>query len=134
MVAELMMIFITVAGFGLMVGVTNQWLSLQRADKMEVIRERLVIEDAWFRPAPDDSIIRLYVTNTGKIDVEMQFINVLGIRRWPETEGETVDVERGACISIDINLGSAWTPDKRYDITLITGRGNQFEASFWSPT
>lgn len=132
-VSDVIMVFVTVAAFSILYGVSSQWMIIQRINEMQVIRERLIIEDAWFMPSPNNQTIRLVITNVGRIDAKVKYVQVNNVELWKSGGGEPVDVERGSSIAINVTLASSWVPDERYEITIITDRGNEFEAVFWSP-
>ena len=130
-VASLLMIVITVAGFGLVLTTTNRWISIQRINEMQVIRERLIIEDAWFRP---DNYLWLVVTNVGRIELRIRYVQVDEVTLIRLDDLELIRLKIGNTERIDINLTQPWTGEKEYLVRIITNRGNRFEAVFWSPS
>lgn len=129
-VASLLLIVLTVAGFGLMWTTTNQWISLQRINQMQVISERLIIEYAWFRD--EGNVVELTVTNIGTIDLMIRYVKINEVTVLRMTDEELISVGRGETvyrIIEDVN----WSTNTEYRVTLITDRGNRFEAVFVSP-
>lgn len=133
-VASLILVVITVGAFSILMSVTTQWLSLQRTNEMQTISERLIIEDVWFLPSPNNRIIRLTVTNVGKVGLKIHIITVNGSPLWEKTGGDMVSLEAGETATIDILLESKWIANTKYTIKIITERGNEFENIYTSPS
>lgn len=128
-VASLLMIVITVAGFGLVWTTTNQWIHLQRINEMQVIRERLIIEDAWFT---NGDKIKLTMTNIGTIDLMIRYFKINEVTILKIEDEALVIVGRGETAYKNIEE-YGWDPNTEYRFSLITDRGNRFEAVFVSP-
>lgn len=124
-VADLLMVVITVAAFGLTMMSTNQWISLQRTNQMQMIKERLLLEDAWFISGGK---VNLTVTNIGLIELKVQWVQINRDAVW---EG-SFSLDIGETKHFVVNL--SWSANEEYVITIITDRGNQFEAVFVSPS
>ena len=127
-VASLLMVVITVAGFGLVYNMTNQWIRLQRINEMQVIRERLIIEDAWFT---NDDKIRLTMTNIGSINLMIRYFKINEVTILKLEDENLVILGRGEAAYKMI--GYPWDTNTEYRVTLITDRGNRFESVFVSP-
>jgi len=130
-VASLLMIVITIAGFGLMWSSTNQWISLQRTNEMQVIRERLIIEDAWFTNG-EEKFVNLTMTNIGRIDLMIRYVKFNEVTVLRMEDEELLSVGRGETVYRIIE-DFDWDTNTEYRVTLITDRGNRFEAVFVSP-
>lgn len=129
-VSSLLMIVITIAGSGLIWSSTSQWIRLQRINEMQVIRERLLIEDAWF-PIGETNVT-LTMTNIGTIDLMIRYVKVneVTILEIEDEELEIVGPEETVYRIIeDFN----WDTNTEYRVSLITVRGNRFETVFVSP-
>ncbi len=130
-VASLLMIVITIAGSGLVWSVTNQWISQQRINEMQLIRERLIIEDAWFTIGERKNIT-LTMTNIGSIDLMIRYVKVneVTILEIEDEELEIVGPDETVYRIIPV---FDWDTNTEYRVSLITVRGNRFEAVFVSP-
>lgn len=130
-VSSLLMIVITIAGSGLIWSSTSQWIRLQRINEMQVIRERLLIEDAWF-PIGEGKNVTLTMTNIGTIDLMIRYVKVNEVTILEIEDEELEIVGRGETVSRVIE-DFDWDTNTEYRVSLITVRGNRFEAVFVSP-
>ena len=128
-VASLLMIVITIAGSGLVWSTTNQWISQQRINEMQLIRERLIIEDAWFTIGEE---INLTMTNIGTIDLMIRYVKVNEVTILEIKDEELEIVGRDETVYRIIE-DFVWVTNTEYRVSLITVRGNRFEAVFVSP-
>ena len=128
-VSSLLMIVITIAGSGLIWSTTTQWIRLQRINEMQVIRERLIIEDAWFTIGEE---ITLTMTNIGTIDLMIRYVRVNEVTIL-EIEDEDLEIVGRDETVYRIIEPFVWDPNTEYRVALITVRGNRFEAVFVSP-
>lgn len=131
-VSSLLLVVITIVGFSLISAFTNNWISLQRINEMETIRERLILDDAWFRSDPYS--IDLTVTNVGVIDVKIRFIKVNEVKLVEWEGAELIEVEKDRSTLIVIPFETSWSTDTEYTVRITTDRGNVYEAVFWSPS
>lgn len=131
-ISALLLLAITVSVFSILLATIHWWLSDQRYYRMQAIRERLIIEDAWFMPPPKDTIIRLTFTNVGKTALAIRMVIVNGRVMWGLKE-EKVEIEIGETRIIYVNLSSPWSPNTVYSIRVITERGNEIERIFSAP-
>jgi len=134
-VADLMLLVITVAAFSLMYGTSNQWISLQRVNQMQTITERLVIEDAWFRSATP-KYVNITMTNVGRIDLEVKYVQINGVSCTVlnSSDGSGVFPEVEIQETKYMNVYLDWATGQDYTITVTTDRGNSFESVFVSPS
>jgi flagellin-like protein len=130
-VSSLLMIVITIAGSGLIWSSTSQWIRLQRINEMQVIRERLIIEDAWFTNGEGKNVT-LTMTNIGRIDLMIRRVKVNEVTIVEIEDEELEIVGRGETVSRVIE-DFDWGTITEYRVSLITVRGNRFEAVFVSP-
>ena len=128
-VSSLLMIVITIAGSGLIWSSTSQWIRLQRINEMQVIRERLIIEDAWFTIGEE---ITLTMTNIGTIDLMIRYVKVNEVTILELEDEELKIVGRDETVYW-IFEDFEWVTNTEYRVSLITVRGNRFEAVFVSP-
>ena len=128
-VSSLLMIVITIAGSGLIWSSTSQWIRLQRINEMQVIRERLIIEDAWFTNGEE---ITLTMTNIGTIDLMIRYVKVNEVTILELEDEELKIVGRDETVYW-IFEDFEWVTNTEYRVSLITVRGNRFEAVFVSP-
>ncbi len=129
-VSSLLMIVITIAGSGLIWSSTTQWIRLQRINEMQVIRERLLIEDAWF-PIGETNVT-LTMTNIGTIDLMIRYVKVNEVTIL-EIEDEELEIVGRDETVYRIIENFDWGTNTEYRVSLITVRGNRFEAVFVSP-
>lgn len=129
-VSSLLMIVITIAGSGLIWSSTSQWIRLQRINEMQVIRERLLIEDAWF-PIGEEKVT-LTMTNIGTIDLMIRYVKVNEVTILELEDEELKIVGRDETVYW-IFEDFEWVTNTEYRVSLITVRGNRFEAVFVSP-
>jgi flagellin-like protein len=127
-IAELLMVAITVAASLVVTSMAYSWVNQQRNYGMQVVNERLVVEDVWFRDTTNTTLT-LYVTNVGTTDLQVSYVLVNGTEVW----GGVEYIRMGKSVSLNVTLGSAWVRDREYTITVITERGNQFVSEWWSP-
>ncbi len=130
-VSSLLMIVITIAGSGLIWSSTSQWIRLQRINEMQVIRERLIIEDAWFTNGTGKNVT-LTMTNIGTINLMIRRVKVneVTILEIEDEELEIVGPEETVYWIIE---DFDWGTNTEYRVSLISVRGNRFEAVFVSP-
>lgn len=131
-VASLLMIVITIAGSALVWSITTQWIRLQRINEMQVIRERLIIEDAWFTTIGDPKNVTLTMTNIGGIDLMIRYVKVNEVTIL-EIEDEELEIVGRDETVYRIIEDFVWDTNTEYRVSLITVRGNRFEAVFVSP-
>ncbi len=129
-VSSLLMIVITIAGSGLIWSSTSQWIRLQRINEMQVIRERLLIEDAWF-PIGETNVT-LTMTNIGSIDLMIRRVKVNEVTIL-EIEDEELEIVGPEETVYRIIKDFIWDRNTEYRVSLITVRGNRFETVFVSP-
>ncbi len=130
MVSSLLMIVITIAGSGLIWSSTSQWIRLQRINEMQVIRERLIIEDAWFTDGEEK--VTLTMTNIGTIDLMIRRVKVNEVTKLEIEDEELEIVGPDETVSRVIEVFD-WGTNTEYRVSLITVRGNRFETVFVSP-
>ncbi len=130
-VSSLLMIVITIAGSGLIWASTSQWIRLQRINEMQVIRERLIIEDAWFTNGEGKNVT-LTLTNIGTIDLMIRYVKVDEVTIM-EIEDEDLEIVGGDETIYWVIEDYEWDSNTEYRVSLITVRGNRFEAVFVSP-
>ncbi len=130
-VASLLMIVITIAGSALVWSITTQWIRLQRINEMQVIRERLLIEDAWFTNGTGKNVT-LTMTNIGTIDLMIRRVKVNEVTIL-EIEDEELEIVGRDETVYRVIENFDWVTNTEYRVSLITVRGNRFEAVFVSP-
>ncbi len=130
-VSSLLMIVITIAGSGLIWSSTSQWIRLQRINEMQVIRERLLIEDAWFTNGEGKNVT-LTMTNIGGIDLMIRRVKVNEVTIL-EIEDEELEIVGPEETVYRIIKDFIWDRNTEYRVSLITVRGNRFETVFVSP-
>lgn len=125
-----------IMAFSFILVFTNQWINISRYYDVEGVYERIVIEDVWFMPLQGNRVIRLAITNVGKIDVKIVMIlifkkdgNILVKSHNPELHLYVIN----EAVPVNIVLDSPWTPKTVYRIEIITLRGNKFEIICTSP-
>ena len=129
-VSSLLMIVITIAGSGLIWSSTSQWIRLQRINEMQVIRERLIIEDAWF-PIGENNVT-LTLTNIRSIDLMIRYVKVNEVTIL-EIEDEELEIVGRDETVYRVIEDFDWGTNTEYRVSLITVRRNRFEAVFVSP-
>jgi flagellin-like protein len=138
-VAELLMVAITVAASLLVTSMAYSWVSQQRNYGMQVVNERLVVEDVWFLnnatgPIPN---ITLSVTNIEEPGVQVSLqvsyilVKVNGTELSFKQSGENTIIYPGRTQSFSVALN--WTVGTEYTITMVTERGNHFVSEWRSP-
>lgn len=126
----------TIISFSLILAFTNQWLKISRFYDVEGVYERIIIEDIWFSPLQGNRVIRLTVTNVGKIDVEIILISIFIKDNNALVKSYNPQVHLYVIcepVPIDIILDSPWTPNTTYRIEIVTSRWNRFEVICKSP-
>ena len=85
--------------------------------------ERIIMEDIWF----NQNQISVYVRNIGriKIDIDAVYINQIQQNFTP------LELEEGN--HGWLNITSSWSPDKEYEIKIVTGRGTIVANYYISP-
>jgi hypothetical protein len=85
--------------------------------------ERIIMEDIWF----NQNQISVYVRNIGriKIDIDAVYINQIQQNFTP------LELEEGN--HGWLNITSSWSPDKEYEIKIVTGRGTIVADYYISP-
>ena len=125
-VSSLLMLLVAVIAFGLVLGYTNNFISAQRSNTLAYIRERLVVEDIWFRL---DSTISLYIVNVGTVPLQITEVHVNNVN---------VDVTPSPLKLLRYELGEArfnlsWVPGVEYSFTIITNGGYHIEVLSVAP-
>ena len=72
-VGSLLMLLVTVIAFATVIGYANTFMSAQRANALTTIRERLAVEDVWFKL---NNTVTLSVTNVGKAPVKILEVHI----------------------------------------------------------
>ena len=125
-VSSLLMLFVAVVGFGLVLNYTNNFIRAQRTSTLSTIRERLVVEDIWFRL---DNTISLYVANVGTVPLQITEVHV---------DNENVDITPSPLKLVRLELGEArlnfsWLPGVEYSFTIVTEGGYYSEIFSTAP-
>ena len=125
-VSSLLMLLVAVIAFGLVLGYTNNFISAQRSNTLSYIRERLAVEDVWFRL---DNTISLYVTNVGMVPLQITEVLV---------NHESVDISPSPLKLVRFQLGEArfnfsWVSGVEYSFIIMTKGGYYIEVSSTAP-
>jgi flagellin-like protein len=129
-IAELLMVAIAVAASLLVTSMAYSWVNQQRNHGMQVVNERLIAEDVWFRNTTEPTKnITLFITNVGRTDLQVSYVLVNETEQWEGAEY----IRMGETRTFNVTLESVWVRDREYIITVITERGNQFVSEWWSP-
>ncbi|MEM2538679.1 MAG: hypothetical protein QXE38_05155 [Candidatus Methanomethylicia archaeon] len=135
-ISTVILVGAVIVAFSFVLVFKNQWIKVSRYYDVEGVYERIVIEDVWFMPLQNNRVIRLTITNVGKIDVKIVMIlifkkdgNILVKSYNSELDLYVIH----EAVSIDLVLDTSWTPKTVYRIEIITLRGNKFEVVCTSP-
>jgi hypothetical protein len=90
------------------------------------LKERLVIEDVWFRTGGEETEVSLY--NYGKTDVKIISVFLNNVRL---SLNSSVDIETGKHETITLSF--SWDTGEQYDIKFLTQRGNSIETRSLAP-
>jgi len=125
-VSSLLMLLVTVIAFGVVLGYTNSFISAQRANTLANIRERLVVEDIWFRL---NGTISIYVANVGTVPLQITEVLV---------NSENVDISPSSLKLSRFELGEvrfsiSWLSGSEYSFTIITKGGYHIEVPSTAP-
>ena len=125
-VSSLLMLLVVVIAFSTVLGYTNNFISAQRANTLEYIRERLVVEDIWFRL---NNTISIYVANVGTVPLQITEVLV---------NNENVDISPSPLKLKMFELGEArfnfsWISGSQYSFVLITRGGYYIEVPSTAP-
>lgn len=90
-----------------------------------IMGERLIIEDVWFK---GNNEIRVYLRNVGKVDLEISavYINHTSV----SFTKLKLRVDEGGWI----NITQAWTQGELFHINIVTERGNRVEEYYKAPS
>lgn len=84
------------------------------------LKERLVVEDAWFKPGGE---IELYVRNTGKVDLKV--VTAYVSDKLASEPNFHLSPKQGGRITVTPPGG--WISGQEYTLLFITERGSSFE-------
>jgi hypothetical protein len=120
------MLLVTVIAFGLVLGYSNNFISAQKANTLATIRERIVVEDAWFRL---DNTITLFIANVGTVPLQITEVLV---------NSENVDITPSPlrlirCELGEVTFGFNWGSGVEYSFRIITQGGYNIEVLFTAP-
>ena len=125
-VSSLLMIVIVLAAFSIVWGVTNNWITRQRWETKMQMKERLLIEDVWFRRVDDTYLITIYVRNIGKIPVTIKEVYVDGKLFEMSPSSLSLALKEGGFINVT-KAGWTWSQNSTYRIKIKTERGTYVE-------
>lgn len=126
--ATVLMLALTVLAFSIVWGGVFGWISVQRAGLLHSIRERLLVEDVWFRIEDGSkSLVTLYVRNIGLVEIEVVKVSLNGtdmrmMVRGVEVDSIKIGVDEG--LSIDLRAeGWSWRLGGIYEVIIVTTGG-----------
>ena len=125
-VSSLLMLLVTVIAFSAVLGYTNSFISAQRANTLANIRERLVVEDIWFRL---NGTISIYIANVGTVPLQITEVLV---------NSENVDISPSSLKLSRFELGEvrfsfSWLSGGEYSFMIITKGGYYVEIPSTAP-
>lgn len=125
-VSSLLMLLVAVIAFGFVIGFTNNFISAQRANTLAYIKERLAVEDVWFRL---DNTVSIYVANVGTVPLQITEVLV---------NHESVDITPSPLKLIRFQLGEArfnfsWVSGIEYSFMIMTQGGYHIEVPATAP-
>jgi len=118
--SNVLMMLIAVAGMSIAITATY----VITANFHDVMGERFMVEDVWFRPGG----ISIYLRNTGKVPIRFSAVYVnYTVQSFTLLE---LDVEGHGWL----NVTYAWTPNSVYHINIATSRGTQVANYYRAPS
>lgn len=88
-------------------------------DRVNQIREDVVLEDVWFFANATSSYATVTVRNAGELAIDVSSIYVNNTRVW--NDGKVIPIgTRG-----EVTFQSAWSPGSGQDIWIVTDRGTE---------
>jgi len=125
MISDLILTFVVVMAMSALL----TWVVIytQSTPWKEAVKERLVIEDAWF----NETGIGIYIYNYGDVDVVIKRVYITPGPPLPVWEGEVL-VRHGRSVEITIS-DFTWETGQAYEIRVETGRGSEFEILVKAP-
>lgn len=122
-ISALLLLVITIFGSSIVTIVSLRWIDYQRTENLVTFKERLVIEDVWFKSYEGrNQDITIRVRNIGNIDITVLYCDVnhnqfnLKLFLKPGQHGD-IQLTGG---------GAQWYPGTNYTIIVTTERGNSF--------
>jgi hypothetical protein len=88
-------------------------------DRVNQIREDVVLEDVWFFANSTSSYAKVTVRNAGELAVDVSSIHVNNTRAW----GDGKVIMAGT--TGDVTFASAWSAGSAQDIWVVTKRGTE---------
>lgn len=88
-------------------------------DRVNQIREDIVLEDVWFFTNSTSSYAKVTVRNAGELAVDVSSIYVNNTKAW----GDGKVIMAGA--AGDVTFASAWSAGSAQDIWIVTERGTE---------
>jgi len=117
------------SSFGIYQGSAGLWFS----SRSEAMRERFVVEEAWFTDA--GAKINIYVRNVGDIDITIAdiYVNRTKVDRAQIYPQLPRILPTGQVVQITITLSSMWSPGRVSEIVVATSRGNTVRGYWAAP-
>lgn len=117
--SNVLMMLIAVAGMSIAITATY----VISTNFHDIMGERLIVEDVWFRPGG----ISIYLRNTGKVSIKFVSIYVNHVAQ----TFKPFELDIGNCGWLNITY--AWTANDVYHIDVVTYRGTQVADYYMAP-
>jgi len=111
--SNVLMMLIAVAGMSIAITATY----VISGNLREIMGERFVVEDVWFRAGTNT--IAIYVRNTGKVAISFAAVYV----NYTSQSFKALNLEAASCGWLNVTF--SWNPNSLYHINIVSSRGTQ---------
>lgn len=118
----MLLVVIVVAAFSLSYSAALGWIRAQRREGMMAMRERLIIEDVWFRSS---TLASIYFFNVGKVEAEIDRVQVNGSSYPISPSSLSIVPNQGGWMNVTYTTG--FVSGTTYTFKVATEKGSSFE-------
>jgi len=129
-ISTMLLIVIVLIAFSILWQSIDAWLKWQRSTVIPSLKQRVVIEDVWFRTVDGKpTLITLYVRNIGDTVVNVTQVSINGAYYPMEPRSLKLGIGEGGWL----NVSCAWSVGKTYEVKVFTDGGVSVEIHAKAP-